>query len=201
MFFPPENPCTFTRKLCVTCSNNAGTVKIRVSGNGLPNHCFYSTMNNSAEMDVDWSVVFNQDVNGVMNYTEDDFDTSVKTDEILCDLQRTASSNMNADLEYELADSRRMLQPNGGGGGEGGGGEGGNEGGGGGGDVELGTAAGIAITGGYIFNALDGQNRDAVENEGDGLDVCLSHPAPTGNYHYHYWGPCFKKDMGYWSDE
>ena len=121
MFFPPENPCTFTRKLCVTCSNNAGTVKIRVSGNGLPNHCFYSTMNNSAEMDVDWSVVFNQDVNGVMNYTEDDFDTSVKTDEILCDLQRTSSSNMNADLEYEIADSRRMLQPppNGGGGGGG----------------------------------------------------------------------------------
>ena len=54
-----------------------------------------------------------------MNYTEDDFDTSVKTDEILCDLQRTSSSNMNADLEYEIADSRRMLQPppNGGGGG------------------------------------------------------------------------------------
>lgn len=43
----------------------------------------------------------------------------------------------------------------------------------------LGTASGIALTGAYIFNALDGNNLDAVEQEGDTLDVCLSHPTPN----------------------
>ena len=79
-----------------------------------------------------------------MNYTADDFDTSAKTDEILCDLQRTSSSNMNSESDYELLDSRRMLQPPGGGMGGGSGPE------------QLGTASGIALSGGYIFNALDG---------------------------------------------
>ena len=70
---------------------------------------------------------------------------------------------------------------------------------GGGGADPLGTAAGIAITGGYIYNALAGGNIDAVENEGKSLDVCLSHPAPQGDYHYHYWSSCLKKDMGFFS--
>ena len=80
-----------------------------------------------------------------MNYTADDFDTSAKTDEILCDLQRTSSSNMNSESDYEFLDSRRMLQPPRNGGGMGGGGR-----------EKLGTASGIALSGGYIFNALDG---------------------------------------------
>ena len=57
---------------------------------------------------------------------------------------------------------------NGGGGGTGGGPE------------PLGTAAGVALSGGYIYNALAGGNVDAVENEGQSLDVCLSHPSPFG---------------------
>jgi len=64
---------------------------------------------------------------------------------------------------------------------------------GGGGGEPLGTAAGIALTGGYIYNALAGGNVDAVENEGRSLDVCLSHPSPQGEFHYHYWSPCLKK--------
>ena len=43
----------------------------------------------------------------------------------------------------------------------------------------LGTAAGIALTGAYIFNALGGGNVDAVETEVTTLDVCLSHPTPS----------------------
>ena len=56
------------------------------------------------------------------------------------------------------------------------------------------------MTGGYIFNALAGGNVDAVENEGDTLDVCLSHPTPNSEFHYHFWSPCFKKNKGWWSD-
>ena len=137
-----------------------------------------------------------------MNYTDDDFDTSVKTDEILCDLQRTSSTNMNAFSDYELISSRRMLQseqpsekfgwfgpddPPAGGMGGGGGGE------------ELGTAVGIALTGGYIFNALAGGNVDAVENEGDTLDVCFSHSSPTNEFHYHLWSSCWFEGKGYFS--
>lgn len=65
-----------------------------------------------------------------------------------------------------------------------GGGTGGQSGGGGmggsGAGEPLGTAAGIALTGAYIYNALAGGNVDAVENEGKSLDVCLSHPTPFG---------------------
>lgn len=105
-----------------------------------------------------------------MNYVSTDFDTSAKTDEKLCDLQRTASTNMNAWSSYTSISRRRELHnhppPNGGGGGTGSA------------DM-LGTASGIALTGAYIFNALDGNNLDAVEQEGDTLDVCLSHPTPN----------------------
>ena len=64
----------------------------------------------------------------------------------------------------------------------------------------LATASGIALTGGYIYNALAGGNIDAVENEGISLDVCLSHTAPGGGFHYHYWSNCLKRDKGYFSD-
>jgi len=122
---------------------------------------------------------------------------------------------MNAASDYSLLTSRRMLQdrppPNGGGDGmgpppdgEGMGpppdGEGMDGGGGGGGPEALGSSAGIAISGGYIYNALAAGNTDAVENEGNTLDVCLSHPSPFSEFHYHFWGSCLKKDMGYWSD-
>ena len=65
---------------------------------------------------------------------------------------------------------------------------------------QISTAVGISLTGGYIYNALQGGNADAVENEGFSLDVCLSHPTPTSDFHYHYWSPCLKKDKGFWSD-
>jgi len=138
-------------------------------------------------------------MSGVENYTSSDFDTSAKTDEILCDLQRTASSNMHSSSGYVESRRRRELQPpachpnctgppDGGSGGGTTGGE------------ALATAAGIMLTGSYMYNALDGSNADAVENEGDTLDVCLSHPSPNSQFHYHFWGACMHKNLGYWSD-
>ncbi|MGF1473930.1 MAG: YHYH protein [Rubrobacteraceae bacterium] len=49
---------------------------------------------------------------------------------------------------------------------------------------------GIALTGGFIFNALDANNSDA--NVALGFDSCLGHPSPFGNYHYHQPSPCFE---------
>lgn len=81
-------------------------------------------------------------------------------------------------------------------------GSGGNSGGGsgGGGAEVLGTAVGIALSGGYIYNALAGGNLDAVENEADTLDVCMSHPTPQSEFHYHFWTGCAVKNYGFWND-
>ena len=58
------------------------------------------------------------------------------------------------------------------------------------------TSGGIALSGGYIFNAIDANGLDAVENEIDTLDVCLSHPTGGDQFHYHYWTGCAKSGMG-----
>jgi hypothetical protein len=48
---------------------------------------------------------------------------------------------------------------------------------------------GVMLTGAAIFNALDGQNRDAVATEI--FDKCEGHPERNGMYHYHHYSPCF----------
>ena len=57
------------------------------------------------------------------------------------------------------------------------------------------------ITGGYMYNALAAGNADAVLTEADTLDVCYDHPSPQSEFHYHYAGPCMRKDLGYWNDQ
>jgi hypothetical protein len=39
-----------------------------------------------ASKENEWEAVWNADVTNIMNYKETDFDTSAKTDKILCDL-------------------------------------------------------------------------------------------------------------------
>ena len=63
--FKAESPCTWKRKLCITCKKDEDDeVYIRVQSNSLPNHCFYSHENNPAEVETDWTVKFNPDVDG-----------------------------------------------------------------------------------------------------------------------------------------
>ena len=28
----------------------------------------------------------------------------------------------------------------------------------------------------------------------------MSHPSPNSDFHYHFWSPCLKKNLGWWSD-
>ena len=84
--YTTAEPCTYTRKLCVSCTETSGVVKVKVQSNGLPNHCFYSTVNVAAASENEWEVVFNADVSNIMNYDASDFDSSPKTDEIICDI-------------------------------------------------------------------------------------------------------------------
>ena len=73
---------------------------IRVQSNALPNHCVNSTVNYALDTETDWRVNWNSDVRDVLNYEVTDLDTSEKTDELLCDIQRTNSSNMLGTENY-----------------------------------------------------------------------------------------------------
>ena len=98
------------------------------------------------------------------------------TDELLCDLQRTHKKNMHHSVNYVNKNPKRGGDP-------------------------IGTASGIAFSGAYIYNSLNSSNYDAVEAETNVLDVCLSHPTPFGEFHYHFWSPCINKGKGYFSQQ
>ena len=101
------SPCTWKRALCVTCRSDSGTVKIRVQTNNLPNHCINSTVNNAVAQMQDWEVAFSPASSGTPNYATTAFDSSAKTDEILCDIQRTSKTNMNAWSSYTLKNTMK----------------------------------------------------------------------------------------------
>ena len=52
-------------------------------------------------------------------------------------------------------------------------------------------AVGYSLNGVAIFNALDGEGRDAAAHEI--LDVCGGHPERTGQYHYHDYSECMSE--------
>ena len=51
-------------------------------------------------MNSDWEVNFNPDVTGLIQYPSTVVDSGAKVSELLCDLQRTASTNMIAGTGY-----------------------------------------------------------------------------------------------------
>ena len=76
MTYTAENPCTWARKLCVTCSQDInGDVYIRAQTNGMPNHCMKANNTNPIPSNGDFSVKFNKDVSNVLNYDETDVET------------------------------------------------------------------------------------------------------------------------------
>jgi hypothetical protein len=52
---------------------------------------------------------------------------------------------------------------------------------------------GVMLTGAVLYDALDGEGRDAVAHEEQ--DACQAHPQPTGEYHYH-WATTCQPDPG-----
>jgi len=148
----------------------------------MPNHCFQAINENPTPGTSEFKVKFNRDVQGQYNYQESDVSTQTQTEELMCDIQRTAETNMMSGTGYteninstaDESDERPPGPPS-----------------------SLTTASGVALSGAMIFNALAAGNDDAIENEWVTLDQCLTHPTPTKNYHYHMWSPCYKKGNGY----
>ena len=101
-------PCEFARKLCVTCSEVDGVVRIKVQSNGLPNHCVTTIESAAAPVEKEWEVNFNPDTIGEQNYSTTDFSSSEATDAILCDRTVSESDKMNEASNY-VAETRRML--------------------------------------------------------------------------------------------
>ena len=63
--YTSSSPCTYERKLCVSCYEENSTVYIKVQSNGLPNHCFHSTVNVATAMEHEWTAAFNSDVTNI----------------------------------------------------------------------------------------------------------------------------------------
>ena len=63
--YTESNPCIYYRKLCVSCSESEGTVKVKVQSNGLPNHCYNSTVNIAEAKETEWQAVWNANMNGI----------------------------------------------------------------------------------------------------------------------------------------
>ena len=101
--------CKFTRKLCVTCAEISGVVQIRVQTNSFPNHCFMAATSNPVASNSDWTVNFNPDVTGKIQYAATAIDSSAKVTELLCDIQRTASANMIAANGFTMNTATRRL--------------------------------------------------------------------------------------------
>ena len=106
------NPCTWTRKLCVTCADVSGVTEMRIQTNALPNHCFNSLLSAPSPTDYDYTMVYNPDVSSsALNYSAADIDTANETSELLCDLQRTSSANFPSTSTLTNNLGRRRLQP------------------------------------------------------------------------------------------
>ncbi len=65
------------------------------------------------------------------------------------------------------------------------------------GDDALGQTFGIALSGAYFFNSVkknaNGEHVDAVEEDADKMDVCLSRTDASGQFGYSYWSPCAER--------
>jgi hypothetical protein len=137
--------------------------------NSIPNHCWRTTFikNVTLYQTFDFTVTWNANVTGILNYSATQFSSATNTDTILCDILRTDASNMPSVVSYK--ENKSGTSPS-----------------------SMTTQSGIAITGGSIFNGLALGNRDAVEGEDDTMDECLSHTSPSGQLHYHSITPCAK---------
>ena len=78
--YTESSPCTFIRKLCVTCEDIDGETYVRVQTNSLPNHCMNGLLSGATASDADFTVKYNPSVDmSVLNYTSNDINSVEKT--------------------------------------------------------------------------------------------------------------------------
>lgn len=197
------NKCPLNRQLCVKCFEQDGATFIRYQSNNIPNHCVTHSINAIAEGSVDFTVKFNRDVQGEENIGGLDYNSQEEVDELICDLQRTSSTNLPEESGYtnKLETTRLLMNhppPDGSrpppdgqmpppGGMQGMDGQGGPR-------EPNATAGAFALSGLPIYNGLDANANDAIVSEWESMDACLSHSQKQGGGHYHNWSPCITKN-------
>ena len=157
--------CTWNRKMCATCTEVNGVVRIRVQSNGLPLSCYASPRVKPLDQDNDFEVDFNPPaVQQVSPETQSEVNDQV------CDIQAhrdvpaeskftlKGSSNMNVVAGIALDGVAYMNHMS-----------------------ALGVDPFYPSVYGQVFNPAQ-----AVEK----VDLCLGHPQAAGIYHYHSLSPC-----------
>jgi len=134
------------------CVDVSGTAFITVQSNSLPDHCFTASTaadNTPVATAFEFKVTWNALMTDADHYSASDFDSAAKTEEILCDIERTQASNMPDEITFtsDITD--------------------------GGADEVWASAAGLGLDAVPLFNGLATGNVDAVENEIGTMDNCL----------------------------
>ena len=99
---------------------------------------------------------------GLATYSAADVADQDDITDILCDIQRTAASNIGNSISYTAGSGATSID----------------------------TAGGVGINGVLLFNGLALGNEDAVLNEVETMDLCLEHSSPQSMLHHHSIGPC-----------
>ena len=98
--------CTWQRKLCVSCFNQGGKVKVRAQTNGLPNHCYKTPTDVPAEVEMDWTVNWMEDVTN-MNTTPESVNNQEDLNDLICNILRSKDDNIPSQCQYSKASGSR----------------------------------------------------------------------------------------------
>lgn len=103
-----------------------------------------------------------------MNYQADQTNTSDKLSNVLCDIESSSKNNIPDYADYventQLDGERGRIN----------------------------TAVGMATTGAFIYNPINDEDADRLQDETSSLDMCISHSTSEGQFHYLAWSPCIK---------
>eukprot|EP01062_Namystynia_karyoxenos_P081500 TRINITY_DN8978_c0_g2_i1.p1 TRINITY_DN8978_c0_g2~~TRINITY_DN8978_c0_g2_i1.p1 ORF type:complete len:1061 (+),score=245.94 TRINITY_DN8978_c0_g2_i1:84-3185(+) len=174
--------CTWQRKLCVSCSESGGTVRIRVQTNGLPDHCYTSPRVTPTSNDIDWSTVFAPGIDpDVPASSTTNAQTQDEVNDLLCDIGRTRDS---PPARSQMPSASAFMSH---------------------GTTGTNTLAATAINGVSMFNQMSVELVDpfypqtwssatttvsSYQDAPEKVDKCLAHPQANGVFHYHVLPPC-----------
>lgn len=161
--------CTWERKTCVSCRDDAGTVRIRVQSNSLPDVCYTTPTQVPNSLDVDFEVVWD----AAYETTEITPETAQEVTDLMCDIQHSSDNGMPGTVEYTKYGSTGL-------------------------NTLVGVALnGVSILNAISAEGVDpfvppaaADDDAATAYEIEKVDKCLAHPQAAGVYHYHLISPC-----------
>ena len=157
--------CSWTRKLCVTCSTVSSVVYMRIQTNTLPAHC-YSTPSTTVDAEYDITVKWNP---SITSYTEKSWTSQSTFDSSTCAVMKTSSVPSNSELTNNNSDASVTT-------------------------IAGFSINGVIIFGTVSANKVDPYYPQswsgAVSVVAENVDACIGHPDFDGIYHYHFLPPC-----------